>query len=96
MSPYIPPTNRKCLTFYYSMNGKRIGKLNVWLRPLRSKGWLIFSERGNKGSKPEWRNGYGNVMSSVPFKVMSAQFQDKQCLMFVEFDTKQTILLPIV
>ena len=51
------------------MNGKRIGDLDVWLKPSGQKGWLVFFAQGNKGPQPQWRNGYGNVRSDVPFKV---------------------------
>ena len=50
---------RMCLQFYYSMNGNRIGALNVYRREGMNNDDLIWTLSGNQGK--EWHEALVDV-----------------------------------
>jgi hypothetical protein len=62
----------ECFKFFYQLNGKSIGSLNIWLRQsgqLTKKLWEINPEKsGNLGKK--WRLAQTTIKSDIDFEMV--------------------------
>lgn len=67
LSPNLPSSNGECLTFYYNMNGRTMGTLNVYTQASGSLGSPVWTKSGNQGSK--WQVAQVTLQSSSQFQV---------------------------
>lgn len=67
LSPNLPSSNGECLTFYYNMNGRTMGTLNVYTQASGSLGSPVWTKSGNQGSK--WQVAQVTLQSSSKFQV---------------------------
>ncbi|XP_041365734.1 MAM and LDL-receptor class A domain-containing protein 1-like [Gigantopelta aegis] len=56
-----------CLQFWYNMNGRTMGRLNVYLRKNGNLGRSIWSQVGNQGV--DWHVSQVDISSSQPFTI---------------------------
>ncbi|ESO97870.1 hypothetical protein LOTGIDRAFT_152977 [Lottia gigantea] len=56
ITPAFKSTDGKCLTFWYNMNGRQMGKLNIYLQTSSKPAPPIWNKSGNQG--PQWKVEY--------------------------------------
>lgn len=60
VSPWITAkSGGQCLKFYYTMNGKTMGSLEIKLELSNGNNWLIFYKKGDQGMG--WKKGTGYI-----------------------------------
>ena len=69
ISPVYQPsvTGSTCVTFWYSMNGRDIGTLNVFPIVANQQGRSVWSLGGNQGN--QWLRAQATITSSFPYQV---------------------------
>ena len=66
-SPTLDPTTGSCLQFWYNMNGRTMGTLNVYTRRQGVLGNPVWTRSGNQGV--DWEVGQVTLQSALPFTV---------------------------
>lgn len=66
-TPQLPPTNNKCLTFWYHMYGSDIGTLNVYVSTYNKLASPLITLQGDKGNK--WKIAQTTIQSQSNYKV---------------------------
>ena len=70
-SKLFPPTNSRCVEFFYSMHGLGIGALRVYLVQENSVTDLLLWEKvGPQGEG--WKNGKAHIASANSYKVINS------------------------
>ena len=65
---FTPDFNEKCFTFYYMMNGKHTGYLDVHVKTKSNKMVNLFRKNGHQG--PDWINAAVNLPDlGEPYRV---------------------------
>ena len=77
VSPNLPSSSGECLTFYYNMNGRTMGILNVYTQTSGSLGSPVWTKSGNQGSK--WQVAQVTLISSSQFQVCK-QKKKRNCM----------------
>ena len=73
MSESFDPTEERCLSWWYSMNGKTVGTLNVYLINSRSGNKTsLWSKSGQQGK--EWKQAYISFSSVSKYRVGKQAF----------------------
>ena len=67
ISPRYPPTNGRCLKFWYHMYGRSVGTLAIFVRSEQGKEILVDSKTGNFGN--QWLLAEYEVSSLSSFQV---------------------------
>nr|QNH72392.1 toxin candidate TRINITY_DN31071_c0_g1_i3 [Pachycerianthus borealis] len=72
-----PPTKYSCLTFWYHMYGKNIGRLWVYVEPVGKAKWIKWQKAGDQGDR--WINAAVTIeMPDYYYKIMfEGQIGDK-------------------
>lgn len=91
MTEVNPPTSEhgECLMFWYHMNGKDVGSLNIYIQDLQSSRISqisLWSVNGDQGQ--QWRHGRATIISPhSPYKVWKEEFSNfvfvALCLQYV-------------
>ncbi|CAG5126616.1 unnamed protein product, partial [Candidula unifasciata] len=68
ISPVNPPTDGRCLKFWYNMNGETIGSLLVYVRDHKGFDTLINNMTGNSGNV--WLLSQQDVVSETSFQIV--------------------------
>ena len=73
-SKTLSPTQATCISFYYSMYGKTMGNLSVYIKDvdkhsLQSNGRKVWEMTGNQGES--WHHANITIISSTHFKVIN-------------------------
>lgn len=69
MSESFDPTEERCLSWWYSMNGKTVGTLNVYLINSRSGNKTsLWSKSGQQGK--EWKQAYISFSSGSKYRIV--------------------------
>lgn len=66
-SKVYQPTNNKCLSFWYSMNGLDMGTLNVYVSQYNRLGKPTWTMSGNKGNG--WKKATVTIQSQEKYQV---------------------------
>ena len=66
MAPQQNPTQARCLTFWYTMYGRHVDRLNVYQRA-DALDTLIFTKTGTQGN--QWLKGQKSVASDKAWSV---------------------------
>ncbi|CAB3997630.1 astacin-like metalloendopeptidase, partial [Paramuricea clavata] len=68
-SKQFPPSQCRCMTWYYSMYGKTMGELSVYIKDDRGSRRKLWSKKGDQGSK--WISGEATIsnVSSTDYQV---------------------------
>ena len=68
MSHSFEPTEERCLSWWYSMNGRTVGSLNVYLINSRSgTKTSLWSKSGEQGK--DWKQGFSSFQSDSQYRV---------------------------
>ncbi|XP_048242500.1 MAM and LDL-receptor class A domain-containing protein 2-like [Haliotis rufescens] len=65
-SPLLDPTSGSCLQFWYNMNGRTMGTLNVYQRQANNLGTPIWTRSGNINT--DWLIAQVNLRSTTQFQ----------------------------
>ncbi|XP_031548611.1 uncharacterized protein LOC116286289 [Actinia tenebrosa] len=69
VSKEFPPTEIRCITFYYHMYGEGMGTLKVFVNDTSTGDMrLLFTKTGNQGD--EWKKGNATITSTGKYKVV--------------------------
>ena len=71
ISDWLEPNETMCLQFWYHMQGKDVGKLNVYITT-KSSQTQIWSQEGNQGNR--WLFAQVSIYHIYPFKVGMCNF----------------------
>ena len=71
ISDWLEPNETMCLQFWYHMQGKDVGNLNVYIRA-KSSQTQIWSQEGNQGNR--WLFAQVPIYHIYPFKVGMCNF----------------------
>ncbi|KAJ7358857.1 hypothetical protein OS493_020694 [Desmophyllum pertusum] len=68
MSHSFEPTEERCLSWWYSMNGRTVGSLNIYLINSRSgTKTSLWSKSGEQGK--DWKQGFSSFQSDSQYRV---------------------------
>ncbi|XP_048585737.1 zinc metalloproteinase nas-14 isoform X2 [Nematostella vectensis] len=68
ISKWLPPSELKCLTFWYSMYGHSVGAMRVYIRDDFEIKKLLWLRSGQQGMK--WRKADINISSSSRYRII--------------------------
>ena len=75
----LKPMQKSCLSFYYSMFGRTMGELNVYIRYTDDKrNFMIWSLKGNQGSSWYRADVPLSPLGTFPFQVRCSSSYMKQ------------------
>ena len=67
VSATFPATSGQCFSFWYNMNGRNIGTLNIYVKYSTGGNTSLWTLSGDHGDK--WLNGQAPVVSNVKYQV---------------------------